>query len=409
MTTTLRSAVVLAAVAGLSPVGAAQAAGFSIDTQSARATAMGQATAGLVEDASAIYFNPAGLASQAGTSVQLGGSLIAAGLTFTPNGGQTVNAVAPLSPPPHGFVSHRFGELLSVGVGLTTPFGSRAGWPDGWAARTASTGSALAVYEASPTVALRLLEGRVRLGGGLRLLRGTVEIRRDLRFEGGSFGTAQLGGAGNGVGYSAGVQVDALKDVLTLGASFRSGVDLPFEGRAHFGNVPAEFNQQVFDQALTTRVEMPASLRAGVGVRPLDNLRLGADVLWTDWSGFRSLDIRLVESNTTTYQQKSWRDTLALSLGGEYGVTDALQLRAGVSYDPTPAPTDTLTPDLPDANRFKVSAGAGLALSRSLRLDAGYQLVLLQQTQSTVPAATGLQGAYGGSAHVVSVTAGLSL
>jgi long-chain fatty acid transport protein len=43
----------------------------------------------------------------------------------------------------------------------------------------------------------------------------------------------------------------------------------------------------------------------------------------------------------------------------EYRVTDPLALRAGFSHDPTPAPTETLGPELPDADRKYYTVGAG--------------------------------------------------
>jgi long-chain fatty acid transport protein len=86
-------------------------------------------------------------------------------------------------------------------------------------------------------------------------------------------------------------------------------------------------------------------------------------------------------------------------------VTDALQVRAGLVIDPTPSPEDTLTPDLPDANRFAVTGGLGYGFG-SLRADAGYQYVTLSNNDSTAP---GIPGRYNGHAHVFSLTLGYSM
>jgi long-chain fatty acid transport protein len=91
-------------------------------------------------------------------------------------------------------------------------------------------------------------------------------------------------------------------------------------------------------------------------------------------------------------------------VGGEYLVTDALAVRAGFVYDPTPSPEETLAPDLPDADRLKLSVGAGYGFG-AFRVDAGYQLVLLQERRSTFPL---LPGTYDGMAHVVGLTLGYS-
>jgi long-chain fatty acid transport protein len=80
-------------------------------------------------------------------------------------------------------------------------------------------------------------------------------------------------------------------------------------------------------------------------------------------------------------------------------------VRAGASYDPIPSPEETLTPDLPDANRYKLSGGVGLNL-QPVRVDLGYQFVHLSDTKST---AFGFEGTYNGSGHVLGLTVGYTM
>ena len=62
----------LAAVAG----GSARAAGIAVDLQSARGVGMAGSLVGAVDDASGIYFNPAGIAQGQGLEVELGSAPI---------------------------------------------------------------------------------------------------------------------------------------------------------------------------------------------------------------------------------------------------------------------------------------------------------------------------------------------
>ncbi len=403
---TLRSAVVVLVAAAST----AQAAGFAIDTHSGRATGMAQAVTGLVNDPSALYYNVAGIATGKGLSFQLGDSPILPSVRFTPAGGESVSPLASVSPPPHAFIRYGITEDLAVGFGFTTPFGASSRWPEEWMGRAASTGSMLSVYEFNPALAMSLFDKRVRLGLGLRLMRGTLELHRDVRFTPDQFGSVVIGGLGTGEGYNLGLQVDVAPKFLTLGVSYRSGATLSAEGRAHFENVPAEFASAAFDQGVRTEVTLPQTFRAGLGLHPMDDLTLGLDFAWNGWSSFQSLRFESTETgNALSDTQKAWRDTMSFHLGGEYGLTDVIDVRAGFSFDPTPSPTGTLTPDLPDADRYRVSLGAGYEVNKNVRVDLGYQLVLLKETMSTVPASTGLQGTYGGSAHVFSITAGVAL
>ena len=55
----------------------ANAAGTALDVQGGRATGMAGATTAFIDDASAIYFNPAGMANGKGLDAQAGVNLIA--------------------------------------------------------------------------------------------------------------------------------------------------------------------------------------------------------------------------------------------------------------------------------------------------------------------------------------------
>jgi long-chain fatty acid transport protein len=401
----LRSAVVvLAATAGT-----AHAAGFAIDTQSARATGMAQAVTALVDDPSAVFYNPAGIATGKGFSLQVGDTPILAGLRFTPDGGSVQSMQPRISPPPHAFLRYGILEDIAVGVGLSTPFGASSSWEEGWMGRTATTGSSMAMYDINPTLAMSFFDKRLRVGLGFRLVTGTVVLNRDLRFSADQFGSVAIKGAGTGEGFSMGLQLDVLPKLVTLGASYRSGVDLPFKGHADFDNVPAEFQGSAFDQEMTSTVNLPATARAGLGVRPTEALNLAFDVVWTEWSRFQSLDFYFERSGSTSTTPKNWHNTTSFHLGGEYALTKALDVRAGFSFDPTPSPLDTLSPDLPDSDRYRVAVGAGYDVLDNLKLDVGYQFIALKETQSEYPAQTGLRGTYGGNAHVLSLTLGLAL
>jgi long-chain fatty acid transport protein len=150
---------------------------------------------------------------------------------------------------------------------------------------------------------------------------------------------------------------------------------------------------------------MPASLGLGVAVTPIPRLTLAFDANWVRWSSLEQLFFELqTTAAASPPAPKNWEDRWNFRLGGEYGVTDALAVRAGIVYDPTPSPEETLSPDLPDADRLRFSVGAGYAFS-SFRVDAGYQLVVLQEQRSTFPP---LPGTYSGTAHVIGLTLGYS-
>ncbi|HYO73744.1 MAG TPA: outer membrane protein transport protein [Archangium sp.] len=393
-------------VVTLLAAGASQAAGIAIDTQNARATGMGSTGVASMRDASSIYYNPAGILGVKKLDIQLGDSLILGHLGFTPQVTGIEQTQDPMSPPPHGYVAYKITDQLAAGVGVFTPFGANSKWPEDFVGRQIARESQVATFDINPTVAFAPLSW-LRLGVGFQAVYGTLEAHRQIVLPPGSpapgaTGEVALSTSTWGVGYNAGVQADLLPGMLSLGAHFRSRVLMFLEGNADFsGQVASAFP----DQPVLLDVELPASLGLGVAFTPMQKLLLAADVNWVQWSSVQQL---LFEFQTTPALNqpsvKNWEDRWNFHVGGEYMVTDALAVRAGFVYDPTPSPANTLAPDLPDADRIRVSLGAGYALS-AFRVDAGYQFVSLMEKESTFAP---LPGRYRGSAHVIGLTLGYS-
>jgi long-chain fatty acid transport protein len=383
--------------------GASQAAGFAVDTHSARATGMGSVGAASSRDASSIFYNPAGILGVNKLDIQLGDTLILADLSFTPEGGAEESNLMP-SPPPHGYFVYKFHDKAAVGVGVFAPYGSKVTWPEGFSGRFIAQESSLLTLDINPTLAFAPVDW-IRLGAGVQIEYGAFGLTNFVSplIPGAS---AELSGTAWGFGYNAGVQVDVVPNFFTVGAHYRSEVKLGFEGDVEFRDVPAPAvglvppNQEF---ALTWR--MPATLGLGVSLKPLPRLTVAADANWFDWGSTRELTVELQTTPTASQTlPKHWHTRWNFHIGGEYGVSDALAVRAGFIYDPTPTPEETLTPDLPDADRLNFALGAGYKFG-ALRADLAYQFVVLMEQRSTFPL---LPGTYDGTAHVIGLTLGYS-
>ncbi|HET9451133.1 MAG TPA: outer membrane protein transport protein [Aggregicoccus sp.] len=402
-------------VAALLAAGSANAAGFYIgSTQSGRATGMGSAIVGHIDDASANWYNPAGLLGVKKLDIQLGDTGINPRITFTPTQGapagvgQEYGQEFSVSPPPHFYAAYRISEQFAAGLGVNVPYAARSNWEDDFVGKDLGHISRLATWHINPNVAFQPHE-RVRLGVGFNLVRGTIEVERDLNFLT-SVGAVRLGGASWGYGLNAGAQVDLVPKLLSLGVTYRGQVNLHFKGDADFQNVPAAFESRLQDQPIGGRVRLPTLVTVGLAATPMEKLTVAADVNWQRWSDFPELffdfgDDGLVPGTLDAPLKKDWENTLAFRVGAEYGFTQALTGRLGVVYDPTPSPEETLSPDLPDADRIAVALGGGYKLG-GLKFDLGYQFVKLMDTDSSYP---NLPGTMGGSAHVLSGTIGYSL
>lgn len=382
---------------------AASAAGIQVDTEQARATGMATAVVANVEDASAILYNPAGLAHGPGLEVQLGDTLIAPHVRYTaPGGGQSTSSNFGVVPPPHLYVSYGVNDDLAVGFGEFTLYGAVIDYPTdaSWPGRFQITHSELQTFDLNPSVAYAFLQHRVRVGAGLNLVRATVDLGKRLGFVD-SEGSVELSGATWGYGYNAGVQFDALPEKLQLGLSYRSTVQLDLDGQAHFTGVPVEFSGQAYDQGGRASMKLPQTLALAGALRPIPRLLLELDALYTGWQTFHDITLHFDNPANDQVEFKRWHHSWTLKLGGEYTLSDALRVRAGAMYDQTPSPEATLAPDIPDASRINLSLGAGYRLRPHYTLDVAYMLVILRPTSSSLAY---LPGSYRGTANLIGFT-----
>ena len=384
--------------------GDASAAGYALDVLSARGTGMAGATGAMIDDSSSIFYNPAGIAQGKVLDAQIGVSLIAPSFSYTSTSGQKTTLPFTVVPPFNAYVSGGITDNLSIGVGVFTPYGLTIKWPDGWAGRQLITESSLATFYINPTAAYRI--GPLRIGAGFQLVRGTVELKQDIRF-GDQDGSADLGSGAWGVGGNVGAQLEAIKQYLTFGVQYRSAVKLKFDdGKAHFSNVPAGLAGAIHDQAVSTSVVLPDQLTMGVATRPVKKLVIDFDAVWIQWSYFQSIDLKFPNDASGSLNKslpKKWHDTVNFHVGAEGELSEHWLLRGGVLVDPSPSQSTTLTPDIPDSTRVNLALGGTWKHESGVHVDVGYQFIILTGKTSTVQA---FPGDYGGFAQVLGISVG---
>ena len=297
----------LAAVAG----GSARAAGVAVDLQSARAVGMAGAVSAFVDDASAIYFNPAGIAQGQGLEFMIGASPIIPNFKVTPQipGGANNNQISGVTnviPPPFIYFTYGISDEWTVGIGVYSPYGLKVEWPDAWhpIGRTIITTADLKTYDISPTVAYK--NGPFRIGVGLQMLRATVQLQKDIGPLGDpdTYAHANLGAGTWGWGGNIGIQYEAIEKTLQFSAFYRSQVKLNFDGNAAFTNVPPQYGSTLVDQPVSTSITLPNNVGFGVAWRPMPELVLDADFMYTSWQQFQAIAINF-QNPALMYTQKA--------------------------------------------------------------------------------------------------------
>ncbi|HKO90430.1 MAG TPA: outer membrane protein transport protein, partial [Polyangiaceae bacterium] len=393
--------------------GNARASGFHIDEQDARATGRSGAVTANPGNASAIYYNPAGIAELRGLNVAGGVSIVAPSASFTSavDGSQT-SAKEQSFVLPQLFASWRMSELLAIGVGVYSPFGLALDWPASSPGRTSVRQAELKTLFITPALGLELSRWTpgLALGVGLDLVPSSVRLSRDILF-----GTDVAAVALSGEAFSVGGRVGLIYRPPALhgwsfGLTYRSPVRLNLEGQADFDAPPVYRPSLPPDGDVSTSVTLPQSVGLGIAFDPLPIWQIEVDGSWRGWSSYDQLDIELPDGSVDS-SVKAWEDSLTLRVGSEVTWAERWSVRLGVIWDQTPVPASTLDFQLPDADRIDLSLGVGAKLSRVFQLDLGFLYVLPQErsTSNADPFEPPVKGSFEVDAWVLGATLGIAL
>ena len=393
----------------------AHANAFVLNDHGARATGRADAVIATDFDGSAIVHNVAGIAAKDGINVYLGASLIFPNASFTCEGqtcpagsvGEKTDTESPMAITPQVFVTARVHDLVAVGVGFHTPFGSRIVWPETAPTTDELLEQSLRTYFITPSVALNLEKyvPGLLIGAGVDLVPATVELKQHIFF-GSERGLATLGGNGFGIGGRLGVQYrPKAVQQLSVGASWRSPVKIDFDGKGDFDIAEPYRGSLPPDGDISTSITLPMSIGVGAAFRPIPNLETELNAVWMQWSSFDELVIELPDGSSSV-SERGYKDAITIRFGIEYALPKyKLDLRAGYMYDPTPIPSDRLVSALPDINRHDIALGASYHITPAYRVDVGGLWVLPGSREtSDMPGEPYYKGTYDVTAFVASLT-----
>ena len=424
----------------------AQASAFALHEQGV--SGLGNAYAGAAaaaEDASTVWWNPAGMARLPhGKHLLLGAHLIMPSTKFTNNG----STPAAFSNPaftgnggdagdsafvPNLFFAMDLNPAWSVGLGINVPFGLKTEYDQDWIGRFQGIESEVKTLNFNPTVSFKLSE-RASVGFGVSYQRAEIDLLSAVNYSGiaaGAGGAPLLGAVGGpGVegrnstsvdGDAWGFNLGALFDVTPatrVGVHYRSALDYETRGSTSFTNVPAAFAGVPALAAATSNgdvkldLETPASFSLGAAHKATDRLELLGDATWTEWSRISRLPLvrtsGAASGQTLDTLSFNFEDTWRLALGANYQWSGAWTLRAGVAYDQSPVPNARdRSVRLPDEDRYWFSLGATYRLSAASRFDVGYTFISVKDADidndQTALGRGAVRGTYEGTVHILSL------
>lgn len=331
--------------------------GFAIYTQNASSLGQGNATIAHTEDSSAIFFNPALINKLDKTQIELGTTIIFPSRKFKSDlTGKTLKADKDVFYPSTLFVTHKFNEKLSAGLGVFNPFGLGTKWPDDWEGKYIATTSELKTYNINPVASYQVTPWMsVAAGVDFLLLDANMEKKINFSMFGLPDGKQKFKGDGTGYGYNCGILVEPRKDIA-IGASYRSEIKVDIDGDATF-SIPAIALSQIGplfpDTSGSTDLTLPQQVHFGIYYKGFYPFTFEVATRWEGWSSFDRLEIKLdkpVAGSAVSVTERNWKDTYSVNLGAKYQLNDEVALLAGYLYGGNPIPDKTFDPSIPDAN-----------------------------------------------------------
>jgi len=370
------------------------AGGYIIPHQTARGLSLSNAMTAGVNDASAVYYNPAALSEVNGDNVLASGIYVNVINSVENSGRKSRNKHDDNFLATFFANYHIPGTDLTLGIGTYTPFGLVTEYGSDAFTRFAAVQTQLKTIYVTPALSWNPTN-YLSLGAGLSFVHASGVFSRALCLDPISFctqplgleGTVRLTDTADAFAYNIGLLVKPI-ETLKFGFSYRSRVDLRFDSAtAKFGG--AFLNPTV--KADLSPIPLPPVINAGLFWQITPNW--GAEFVYeyTRWSEFKNF--------TTTFSPipifvplrapilgfqlpQDWKNTNTLRFGSFYTLNENWELRGGIAAEQTPIPNKTLNPAIPGADLLTLNAGIGYKWEK-FSVDLGYMAVFYKTRRVT--------------------------
>ena len=384
-------------VASSLALGSSFGAGFGLYEASARGNALGGTLVGSTKDASSVYYNPANMTETTNVSVMVGATMVWLYSDVAVDGRSQQNMNPGLFCIPNLYVTTPVWGDLYFGLGIYCEDGLGTQYGDRWDLAGDTVKTTMEQFTLNPNLAYKITDWW-SVAGGLKMSYIYFYNKKhpywgvpgyDLKSE--------LEGDDFSIGYNFGTTFRLMESQdygrLALGVVYRSQIKHNIKGDfdigGHVGPYPYGLLGDTHSDA-SARLTLPQSLTAGLNWdSPNEKWHAGFATTWTQWSSVDTISFK-IPARTPTGAPSSfnlpleWDDVWRFSVGLEYDVTDDFSLRCGYIYDMDPSSEERGTTMLPGGDRNILGLGAGYYIWSSLRLDVGYNLVMMEDGERDI-------------------------
>ena len=347
--------------------------GYYVMATGAKSLGMAGAVVANPQDASTIIQNPAGIAFLKNTTFDVGGAIFSpirklnghdsdSKIYMIPSAGFAYNPMGCNCGTPHFVFGIGMYGISGMGVDFSNKNGLGGALTKAW--------SNMAMMEMS-------VGGAYRVNDKLSIGFAPVFVYESMGLEM-NFDLSKMGMSGvyklsmdstnaYGIGFDAGV-VYKVNDIIQLGLVYKSK---RYMQKLKWNMTPDGF--MVGDDEVKMRLNMPRQVAFGINVRPIEPLRIEADVRWINYKDVMDE----VDIDGMANQDKwnfHWKNQWVFAVGTEYQATKALTLRAGFNYAKSPIKDEDLNANViaPAIVETHVTVGASYEFTKNLELSVAY-------------------------------------
>jgi long-chain fatty acid transport protein len=383
---------------------------------------LGNAFAGgtaIAEDASTVWYNPAGLTRLKGNQLVVGGHLVFPSTEFENQGSTDVFGNSLVKPPfdpnggdagddalvPNAYYARPINADLTFGIGLNVPFGLRTEYDDGWVGRYHALESEIKTININPGVGYKLND-QVSIGGGIsvQIVDATLSQATDFgtgcslaelggQLPPGTCGALNLAPQGNdgeaeieadttSYGYNIGVLFN-VNDSTRIGVAHRSAIRHDLEGDSDIttfdvGSAGFATLAGIVDSDVEADVTFPATTSISVHHQLNSQWAIMGDALQTRWGRLPELRIKFDSGQSDSVITLDLDDVWRYSFGATYMRNSRLSYRFGIAFDESPTPNaEERSARLPDEDRTWLTFGVSYKKHERLNFDVSYAFITI--------------------------------
>jgi long-chain fatty acid transport protein len=258
-----------------------------------------------------IFRNPAWMSYYKGFNMSFGGILFFPEVKAKYNNASATSQSKMFVVPEVGIV-HQINDKLTFGIGAFGVSGMGVDYRnEPGLLRMHTTFQFMRII---PAIAYKVNDA-ISVSGAVHLAYGSLDMGAVTSGGNAGGGQSQTYGIGAqfGIAYNMG-------DFVYAGLTYQSPVSMTYK-RVFDSNCFAGTCDRQFEDLKLTQ---PQELAFGVGVKPMNNLKVGMDIRWINWR------------NAKGYKEFQWNDQWVIALGGEFKPMQRLALRAGYNYGKSP-------------------------------------------------------------------------